>query len=178
VSVVETVRLRLRELSAGDAPFVLELLNDPDFISNIGDRGVRTLHDARRYIVSGPVASYARYGFGLYLVEQKRPLQAVGLCGLLHRDSHPDVEIGFALLPQYRRQGYTLEAARAVMQLGLGQLGLTRIVAITAPDNRPSVRILEALDLKFERMVHFADDGSESRLYVLESRSADTLPSP
>jgi len=170
--VTETPRLRLRHLTHADAPFILELLNDPDFLGNVGDRDVRNLHDARRYIESGPAASHRRYGFGLCAVELKASAAVIGLCGLLRRDTHPDVEIGFALLPRFRHQGYALEAAQAVLRLGTQVLGLGRIVAITSPGNAASIRILETLGLKFERLVRFSDDGSESRLFVLDGPSA------
>jgi RimJ/RimL family protein N-acetyltransferase len=176
VIVAQTPRLRLRQVLSRDAPFIIELLNDPEFIRNVGDRGVRTLADAQRYIESGPAASYARYGFGLYVIELRDTAAAAGLCGLLHRDTHADVEIGFALLPRYRRRGYTLEAARAALRLGLQSLQLTRIVAITAPDNIPSMRILETLGLEFAGLVRFAEDGRESRLYVLERAAARAEP--
>jgi len=167
--VTETPRLRLRHLASADAPFILELLNDPDFLSNVGDRGVRNLHDAWRYIESGPVASHRRPGFGLCAVELKAAAAAIGLCGLLRRNTHPDVEIGFALLPRFRHHGYALEAAQAALRLGTQVLGLERIVAITAPGNSDSIRILETLGLKFERMVNFSDDGRESRLFVFDN---------
>jgi len=172
LSVAETARLRLRRLSGEDAAFVLELMSDPDFIANIGDRGVHNLEDARRYIAEGPGASYARFGFGLYVVERKADGRPLGMCGLLRRDTHPDVEIGFALLPRARRQGYALEAAAATMRLAVESLGLKRIVAITAPDNSGSIRILERVGLRFERLVRFAPDGSESRFFVFESPPA------
>jgi [ribosomal protein S5]-alanine N-acetyltransferase len=171
VTVCESARLRLRHLTGADAPFVLELLNDPAFLENVGDRGVRTLEDARRYIETGPVASYARFGFGLWVVELKGPAQAIGLCGLLHRDTHPDVEIGFALLPRFRRLGYAREAARATLALAAGALGLARVVAITAPGNLASIRILESLGLAFERLVRFTAQG-DSRLFVLDRSRA------
>ena len=60
--ILQTPRLRLRELVEDDAPFILELLNEPSFIANIGDRGVRTLDDAVGSIRKGPVDSYARHG--------------------------------------------------------------------------------------------------------------------
>jgi [ribosomal protein S5]-alanine N-acetyltransferase len=175
--IAETARLRLRQLTPDDGPFIFELMNDTDFLANIGDRGVRAADDARAYIADGPLASYARYGFGLYLVELK-DAAAIGLCGLLHRHTHPDVEIGFALLPRFRRRGYTLEAARAVMRLGTGSLGLTRIVAIAAPGNVASIRILESLGLVFERPVHFAEDGRESQLFVHERGTCVPNPRP
>jgi RimJ/RimL family protein N-acetyltransferase len=177
VIVAETPRLRLRHVRSSDAPMILELYSDPDFVRYVGDRGVRSLADAQRYIDSGPGASYARYGFGLYVIELREGAETAGMCGLLRRDTHPDVEIGFAVLPRYRGRGYTLEAARATLRFGTDSLRLARIVAITAPDNFASMRILEKLGLKFAGLVHFAEDGRESRLYVMDGVDGATLPS-
>ncbi len=166
--IAETPRLRLRLLSPADSGFILELLTDPAFRANVGDRGVHDLPSAARYIEQVPTASYARFGFCMYLVEHRDSGQALGMCGLLRRDSHPDVEIGFAMLPVGRGRGYASEAAAAALQLGTERFGLQRIVAITAPDNRDSIRILERLGFRFERMVHYTADG-ESRLFVFDS---------
>ena len=166
--VLETARLRLREMADDDAPFVLEVLTDPDFVANVGDRGVHELASARRYILEGPGASYVKYGFGLYIVERLADQAPLGMCGLLRRDSHPDVEIGFAFVRRARGQGYALEAARATLGFAQRTLGITRIVALTKPDNHPSIRILEAIGLAFERMVRFTPDGKECRLFVVE----------
>jgi len=179
VTVGETARLRLRQLAGDDAPFILELLNDTDFLANVGDRGVHNLDDARRYIAGGPLASYQQHGFGLYLVELKVPALAIGLCGLLRREVHPDVEIGFAFLPHFRRQGYALEAAEWTVRLAARMPGLTRLVALTAPDNSASIRILERLGLRFESMVSFTELGGQSRLFALDiSPAAGERPSP
>ena len=169
--IAETPRLRLRLPAQEDTGFILELLTDPAFRANVGDRGVHDLPSAARYIEQGPGASYAQFGFCMYLVEHKGTDQALGLCGLLRRDSHPDVEIGFAMLPRGRGQGYASEAAAAALRLGVEQFGLQRIVAITAPDNRASIRILERLGFKFERMVHYTADG-ESRLFIYDRPGA------
>lgn len=166
--MIGTARLGLRELTSDDAPFVLALYTDPDFIANVGDRGVRTLEDARRYIAEGPVLSYRQHGFGLYLVSARDSGESLGMCGLLRRDWHPDVEIGFALLPSARRHGYALEAAAAVVQFARDSLRLERLVALTAPDNQRSIRVLERIGLRFERMVHAPDAPGDSRLFVLE----------
>jgi RimJ/RimL family protein N-acetyltransferase len=168
-TVIETERLLLRRLTDADAPFILALLTDADFLAQVGDRGVHNLEDARRYVREGPGASYVRYGFGLNAMQLKRTSTAVGLCGLLRRDSHPDVEIGFALLPHSRGQGLAREAAAATVAWGLNTLALKRIVALTAPDNAGSIRVLERIGLHFERMVQYAADGHDSRLFVLEN---------
>lgn len=168
--ILETERLRLRHLAPADAPFILELLNDPGFIRNIGDRGVRTLEQARKYILTGPGASYEQHGFGLNLVESKQSGSGVGICGLLRRECHPDTEIGFALLPKARGQNYAFEAACAVVDFAVRSQQLARIVALTAPDNFASIRVLERLGFRFERMVAWMDPVRGSRLFVFEHR--------
>ena len=164
--MVDTLRLRLRELCDSDAPFILELLTDRDFLANVGDRGVHDLDGAHRYIREGPGASYRLNGFGLYLVERRADAAPLGICGLLHRDSHPDVEIGFALVPRARGAGYALEAAQATMALATGRFGLKKVVAITAPDNHASIRILERLGLHDQGLLAWSGDERGARLFV------------
>ena len=175
VTVAETGRLRLRHLSSGDAAFMLELLNDPDYIQNIGDRGVRNLEDAGRYILTGPAESYKRFGFGLYLVELRQPVQSIGICGLLRRDYHPDVEIGFAFLPGGRGHGYVFEAAMAVLEVARS-LKLDRIVAITALDNQRSIRVLEKLGFRFEGTTTFGGQVGARKLFVREPALGHDAP--
>ncbi len=163
--VLETPRLALRRLTADDAPFILELVNVPAFLRNIGDRGVRDLDDARAYIANGPVASYARHGIGLWHVALREDGTAIGMCGLLKRDTLEHVDIGFAYLPAWWGKGYAREAAAAVMEYGTRTLGIPRIVAIVSPGNAASIRVLEHIGLTFERNLQLNDDGSETSLY-------------
>jgi RimJ/RimL family protein N-acetyltransferase len=165
--IIQSPRLRLRWLQHEDAAFIHELLTDPQFLANVGDRGVHDLQGARRYIEDGPGASYRRFGFGLYAVELKATGVAVGLCGLLRRDSHPDVELGFAMLPRARGFGYTSEAAAATLEFAFNELHLQRIVAITAPHNGASMHVLERLGMHPIGRVQFTADG-ESQLFAIE----------
>lgn len=143
----ETPRLRLRELHDGDAGFLLELLNDPDFIANIADRGVRSEAQASAYLAAGPVASYAKHGYGLWAVEMKPGGELAGVCGLVRRDflDHPD--IGYAFLPAWRGRGLAAEAARATLAHAFGPLGLPRLLAIVNEGNLASRRLLESLGM-------------------------------
>jgi RimJ/RimL family protein N-acetyltransferase len=166
MSVLKTARLRLRELTTGDAGFMLALLNDPDFIRHVGDRGVRTLEAAREYIVKGPMQSYARNGFGLYMVELSATREKVGICGLVKREGLTDIDIGFGFLPQYRSQGYAIEAATAVMAQARDELGLARVVAITSQDNDRSANVLRKLGFEFEKMIKFPGEDKEIRLFA------------
>ena len=164
--VVETARLVLRRLCAADAAFILELVNDPDWLRYIGDKGVHNLDDACGYIENGPMAMYQRVGFGLWRVERKDDGAAIGISGLIKRETLADVDIGFAFLPQYRGLGYAREAARASLDHGASALGLRRVVAITSPDNIASGRLLEHVGLKFERMFDIAGEDRQVRLYA------------
>jgi RimJ/RimL family protein N-acetyltransferase len=150
--VLQTARLVLRHLEPADASFILELVNDPDWLRYIGDKGVRNPDDARAYIENGPMAMYARHGHGLYCVELKSDATPIGMCGLIRRETLPDVDIGFAFLPRYRGRGFAREAAQATLDHGRDALGLRRVVAITSPDNQASGRLLEAIGLSFERL--------------------------
>jgi RimJ/RimL family protein N-acetyltransferase len=166
VRVLGTARLNLRWLEPGDAPFIVELLNQPTFLEFIGDRGVRNLEDARKYIREGPGQSYAEHGFGLYLAELKDDRKPIGMCGLLKRETLDDVDLGFALMPQYWGQGYAFEAAAAVLAHGREAFALERIVAITSPDNEASIRLLEKLGMHFEGMVRLTEDDPEAKLFA------------
>ncbi|WP_411504146.1 GNAT family N-acetyltransferase [Brevibacillus centrosporus] len=172
--VLETERLYLRYQTLDDAPFILELVNDPAWLQFIGDRGVRTLDDARSYIANGAIKSYERDGFGFYLVERKEDHTLLGMCGLVKREGLEDVDIGFAFLPDYRSKGYAYEAASAVMQYAKETLGLTRVVAITTQDNHSSGRLLEKLGLRFERLVQMPNDTELLRLFVYDASPAST----
>jgi RimJ/RimL family protein N-acetyltransferase len=171
LKVLETDRLILRWMSADDAPFILELVNEPSWRRFIGDRGVRTLDDARDYIRRGPVDMYARLGFGLYVTERKADGVSIGICGLLKRESLEDVDLGFANLSRFWGKGYAYESASAVMSYGRSVLGLNRIVAVTSPGNEPSVRLLEKLGFRFERMVRLAEDSAEVQLFGVGTSS-------
>jgi RimJ/RimL family protein N-acetyltransferase len=163
---IETERLILCHLAAADAEFVLELLNQPSFIRYIGDKGVRNLEDARRYIADGPVRSYQVNGFGLNLVQLKASHTPIGICGVLKRDTLPDPDIGFAFLPAYWNQGYALEAATAVLTHARETLSLERILAITSPDNEASEKLLGKIGLRFSRLMKLTEDADEVKLFT------------
>jgi RimJ/RimL family protein N-acetyltransferase len=160
-------------MSTDDAEFMLGLLNEPSWLQFIGDRGVRTLDDARAYILNGPVATYARLGFGFYIVELKDGGIPIGICGLVKRDYLDDVDIGYAFLPQHWSHGYAYEAAAAVLAYAIGTLGLKRIVAITSSDNHSSARLLAKLGLRHERMLVYPDTHEAVRLFAIEIEQAD-----
>ena len=166
--ILSTERLVIREMDPqDDAPFILMLLNDPSFITNIGDRHVRTPDHARAYIENGPVASYERFGYGLWLVELKEG-PPIGMCGLLNREVLADPDIGFAYTPAYQSKGYGYEAARAVLEHARDVLRLPRVLAIVNVDNAPSARLLEKLGMRFVELVQPFPEEPALRLFSID----------
>jgi RimJ/RimL family protein N-acetyltransferase len=166
--VLETERLSLRKLNLEDAGFIFELLNEPAFVRFIGDRGIKTLDDARAYLIKGPLASYERFGFGSWLVQFKTSGEALGMCGLVKRDTLADIDIGYAFLERFWLKGYASESAAAVKTYGMQVLGIKRLVAIADPDNAGSIKVLEKIGLKFERMIRLAGDNIDLKLFAVE----------
>ena len=163
---LETDRLIVRPITFDDAPFILTLLNEPSFLRFIGDKQVRTVEDARQYILNGPVASYERHGFGLCLMELRESNTPVGMCGILKREELPDPDIGFALMPDFWNKGLAFEAAAAVLKDARERLKLNRILAITSLDNDASINLLERLGFSFEEIIQLAPDREQVRLFI------------
>lgn len=164
--LLETARLRLRELIPADAAFMLALLNSPAFLRYIGDRKVRSLADAERYLRDGAIAAYAHDGFGMYAVERRSDGLLVGVCGLVRRPGLDDVDLGFAFLPEHCGLGYGSESASAVLHHARRTFGLARVVAIVVHDNLASIRLLERLGMAYERDVQLPHDPQPLMLYA------------
>ena len=170
--VLVTSRLSLRELTTSDCGFLRELMNEPAYIANIGDRGVRSDQQAEQYIEEKYVASYARHGYGLYLVELKPDAQAVGICGLVRRDAleHPD--LGFAYLQRYWSRGFAAEAATAVLAHARDGLSLAQIDAVVSPDNVRSIRLLGRLGFRYARTMRLPGMALDSQIYESDLKPA------
>lgn len=145
MNILDTERLLLQKATLKDAPFILELVNSPNWLAYIGDRGIQTLADAKKYIQNSLIDFCQQNGFGLYIVALKTNGAPIGICGFLKRTylDHPD--LGFATLPKYEGQGYTFEAAKVTMEYGTQHLNLTTILAITTAANTKSKNLLAKL---------------------------------
>jgi len=165
--VLQTERLLLYELTPEAAPFALELLNDPSFIQNIGDRGVRSLDDAAQYLLRGPIQSQLKNGFSMYRVEIRETGESIGMSGLVKREGLEEVDLGFAFLPRFWSMGYALESARAVLGLAKNNLSLEKLVAIISPSNLPSIHLLEKLGFQYEKDLTLPRENKPLKLFSL-----------
>ncbi|MET3118191.1 RimJ/RimL family protein N-acetyltransferase [Undibacterium sp. GrIS 1.8] len=168
--ILDTTRLRLRTITLDDAAFYLQLVNEPAYLANIGDKGIRTIEDAIDSIKKGPIDMQERLGFSLYIVESKQDNIAIGMCGLIKRDGLDDVDIGYGFLSAYTGQGLASEAATAVVNYARATIGLPRLVAITAPENAISSRVLEKIGFTYEKIITLTRNGKteESKFFTYD----------
>lgn len=163
--ILETERLVLRELNEDDTSFIVELLNSEGWLKYIGDRNVKSVEQAREYLVNGPIKSYKDNGYGLSLVELKNEKIPIGLCGIIKRDTLEFPDIGYALLPMYFGQGYAFEIANQVLVYAKNDLKMIELLAITTPDNESSIKLLGKLGFSFQRFMKTPDDSGDLRLF-------------
>lgn len=165
--VLRTRRLRLRWFEPAadvDQRFIIDLVNDPDWIAHIGKRSVSTREQAEAYLRDGPRAMCERLGFGLFMVESLDDATPLGMCGLIRRDGLVDVDLGFAFLPAWRGRGLAREAAESVLRWAEQRLGLRRVVAIVSPGNAPSIGLLSRLGFVDEGVIRLPGDDEDLRL--------------
>lgn len=163
---IETERLLLLPTTEDDAAFFVELYNTPKWLQYIGDRNIHTIEDAREWIIHKIMPQFERLGYGNYVVIRKADGAKMGACGLYDRDGLDGIDIGFAFLPQYEKQGYAYEAASKIKEAGFNTFSLKTIKAITTKENLDSQRLLEKLGLRFQQMIMLPDDDVELMLYV------------
>ncbi|MFZ5721944.1 MAG: GNAT family N-acetyltransferase [Pseudomonadota bacterium] len=169
MTVLETDRLVLRDVTEADAPFLLALLNSPGFLENIGDRGVRTEGEACAYIRDRVLASYAEHGFGMWLAAERRGGAAVGLAGLVRREGLDVPDVGYAFAPDAWGRGYAKEAAAAVVAHAMGPLGIRKLAAITTPENFASMAVLRKVGFTLQGMRQLPGIDRESTYFTLEA---------
>jgi [ribosomal protein S5]-alanine N-acetyltransferase len=166
--ILNTNRLILREADPSDSQFFYELLNSPKWLKYIGDRGIKTLMNAEDYINDKLINSYKTNGFGLYVYELLESNKPIGICGFIKRDYLDSEDIGFALLPEYERKGYTYEISIAVLDYGEKNLSINKVYAITSKDNLASQELLKKLGFNFKSYVNEPDTDEELLIYSRE----------
>ena len=161
----QTTRLDIRPTDVEDADHIFKVLNTPKFKQYVGDKELKTLNDAKNYILQRMIPHYLKNGYGNFTIIRSEDQVKIGICGLYDRPGLEGIDLGYAYLPEFEGQGYAFEAAKKVLELGLNVFHIERIVAITAQDNFASQRLLEKLKMKREGLVKLPDDEEELFLY-------------
>jgi len=164
-TILETDRLIIREFNFEDSDFVIRLVNSPGWLAFIGDRNIKNTEQANQYMISGPMASYKKQGYGFYVVVLKNTQKPIGICGLIKRNTLPETDLGFAFLPEFNGQGYAYESASSIVDYAKNQLKLKNLLAIVMPENASSIKLLEKLGMQFDKMIEFGDKKELLMLY-------------
>ena len=168
MQVAETKRLFISKFTLADAPFFLKLVNSPNWIRYIGDRKVKTIKAAEAYLSNGSLKSYEENGFGFYKLQLKESGLLIGTCGLIKRKELDDVDLGFAMLAEHEGRGYGFESSMAILDLAKNKFKLNRILAITLPVNKNSIKLIEKLGMVFEQAVRPFEDDEELLLFAID----------
>ncbi|AJD52302.1 Protein N-acetyltransferase, RimJ/RimL family [Thalassospira xiamenensis M-5 = DSM 17429] len=166
MTILETKRTLVRHATHDDAPFIMQLLNEPGWIRFVGDRNIHDLDAARKFIDDRLLSSYLKHGFGLYIVDEKATHTAIGLCGFVKRDTLDAPDIGYAITESRQGMGYAFEVSNALIDYGYDVLGFERIFGYTLPDNTVSLKLLTKLGLTYERDQDVNNSGETCKLFV------------
>ena len=168
----ETDRLRLRPVTEKDTGLMLAVWNDPAFMRNVADRGIRTEAQAQEAIRGGAQKLFDDYGYGPYCMSLKSDGAMVGICGLFRRENLDDPDIGFAVLPDYCGQGLASEASFAVLDYARDTLQLDQLVAIVSPENAASIGLIEKLGMSYDSKITMPGETEAICLYSLSLAAA------
>ena len=167
MSVLETDRLRLRQLEPSDLDFAADMLGDAKVMCFYPARLTR---DEARAWIDRQRVRYAQDGYGLWLVEHKASGDPVGQVGLMRQwvNRSPEPEIGYLIQRSVWRCGYASEAAGGVRDYALGVLRLPRVVSLIRSDNFPSQGV--AAKIGMTRCGTAPHAGLEHLVYALDRR--------
>ncbi|RUO80196.1 RimJ/RimL family protein N-acetyltransferase [Idiomarina tyrosinivorans] len=174
MTLFETQRVTVRQLSLNDAEWLLALFNSQGFIRYIGDREIRTVAQAKRYIQQGPLKSYQETGLGLYAVEAQTTATPVGVVSLLKRDYLEHIDVGYAMLPEHQGQGYALAATAGLIDYARWRFALSQIDAISQADNQASIMLLQRLQFRYQETIQLpgSDDPVARFSLLLDSSNS------
>lgn len=140
-----TDRLIIRKLRDSDAEFIYQITNQKSWLKYIGTRNINNLDDARSYIQKIHNDMYNAYGVGLWCVTLKSTKEAIGIAGLIKRDTLDHLDLGFAILDKYTKNGFTFEACEAVIDYAKSYTTEDKVLAIALPNNIRSHSVLSGL---------------------------------
>lgn len=166
--IFETERLILKPTGVEDAEFIFQLVNSPKWIQYIGDRNVNSIEEAATYIQNRMLPQLERLGFSNYTLIRKSDQAKMGTCGIYSRDGMQDLDIGFAFLPQFEKQGFAYEAASKLVMEAKQTFHLKSLTAFTTKDNFSSQNLLEKLGMKNAGFIRIPNDDEELVLYKIK----------
>jgi RimJ/RimL family protein N-acetyltransferase len=139
--VFATARLAARRLSYTDIDSLVAVYGDVDAMRWVGDGRAITRAECEEW-VRVTLANYAERGYGMFALEDRATGSVIGFCGIVHPGGRTEAEIKYALRRSHWGRGLATEAVLGLLEYGARCLGLSRIMATTAPANVASHRVL------------------------------------
>ena len=150
IAEFETARMHARPMRGDDFDPLLRMYQNAEVTATLG--GKRTAEQVREYL-DDQLLHFARHGYGFWMFHAKADGRFVGRGGLrnIFVGGNDEVEVGYALMPEFWRQGLATEIAQASVQIGFAQCELSELVSFTMPTNTASRRVMEKVGFVFER---------------------------
>jgi ribosomal-protein-alanine N-acetyltransferase len=163
-TILETNRLRLRELTLSDAQNFFQLNLDPDVLRYTGDVAFENTKASETFLRN--YADYQTNGYGRWAVIDKSSGEFLGWCGLKFTPAKNETDIGFRFFKKHWNKGYASESAKACLDYGFSKLQLQTIIARAMIENKASVKVLEKIGMSYEKPFDF--DGYAGVIYKIE----------
>ena len=151
---LQTDRLRLRPYRPDDVTPMFAVFGDREvmrFSQSGGDPSVEVTAARIQKLID----HQAKFGFSLWVVEDRATGEILGDCGLKCLEDGPEIEVGYRFGKAHWGRGYATEAAAASVQYGFNTLALPRIVAVVDPVNVASCRVIEKIGLPYQHQAHY-----------------------
>ncbi|MBA2176164.1 GNAT family N-acetyltransferase [Halobacillus locisalis] len=155
----ETRRLKFRKYNDEDFDYLFSLLSDPEMVRYIGDGNTKDEKSTKNFL-NWIYSSYdVGPDLGLMVLENKEDNTQIGHAGLVPQtvDGAEEIEIGYWVSRKHWGKGYATEAAKALKEYGLIDLGENRLVSLIQPNNMPSRKVANKIGMDFDKEIVLGD---------------------
>lgn len=172
--VIETDRLVLREVSLEDTEDMFRLHSNELVQKYTEEETVKSKQEMEEAIRQR-LQNYPLYGYGRWATFLKHNMQFVGWAGLAYLSEFDEIDLGYRFLPEFWGMGIATEAGRAILDYGFETLNLPRIIAIAVKENNASIRVMEKLDMTFEKYAPYEPGGKDVVWYASSNPNISKL---
>ncbi len=142
--VLRTDRLTIRETTLEDVDEFYKLYANPEmtlYMEGLFDDP----QDEKKYQKDYIEKVYTLMGFGVWTLVRTSDGTVIGRAGYSVRNGFDEVELGFLVGTEYQRQGYCMEACRAILDYGRDVLQFDKVQTLVKAENEVSIHICKKL---------------------------------
>lgn len=162
-TLFQTERLLIRQLTADDYDAMYAVYSDPEAMRWVDD-GQSIGRDECKQWIEITLKNYAKYGYGMSVIELQTSGVVIGFAGLVHPGGQETAELKYTFLKEYWGQGFATEMARGMIDYGQRAFGLKEIIATIDPENLASQRVMAKVGMIHAETVD-NEDGTFTELF-------------